>query len=39
MDHFDKFTLSTQKQADLKLFKRAVELIKNKYHLKPDSLS
>lgn len=39
IDHFDKFTLSTQKQADFKLFKRAVELIKNKYHLKPDSLS
>ena len=36
IEHFDKYSLITQKQADYQLFKRAFELIKNKNHLTPD---
>jgi hypothetical protein len=33
IDHFDKYPLITQKQADFELFKMAVKLIQNKEHL------
>lgn len=33
IEHFDKYPLITQKQADYILFKKAVDLIKNKEHL------
>ena len=38
MNHFDKYPLITKKQADYKLFKLAVNLIKNKSHLTKDGL-
>lgn len=34
IEHFDKYPLITQKLADYKLFKQAVELIKRKEHLR-----
>ena len=33
IDHFDKYLLITQKQADYLLFKKAIDLINNKEHL------
>lgn len=36
IDHFDKYPLITQKQADYLLFKRAFELISRKEHLTPE---
>jgi len=36
IDHFEKYPLITQKQIDYKLFKKALELIKNKEHLTLD---
>jgi hypothetical protein len=33
LDHFDKYPLLTQKQADYLLFKSAFEIIKSKEHL------
>jgi sRNA-binding regulator protein Hfq len=38
IDHFDKYPLITQKQADYLLFKMAVSLINNKEHLKEEGL-
>jgi hypothetical protein len=38
MDHFDKYPLYTQKQADFILFKTIVELINNKEHLTTEGL-
>ena len=38
MNHFDKYPLITKKQADYKLFKLALNLIKNKSHLTKDGL-
>lgn len=36
--HFDKYTLLTKKQADFVLFKKIVELIIHKHHLKEEGL-
>lgn len=33
IDHFDKYSLITQKRADFELFKKAVEILSNKEHL------
>lgn len=38
INHFDKYPLITKKQADYKLFKLALNLIKNKSHLTKDGL-
>lgn len=38
INHFDKYCLNTQKQADYELFKQAFYLIQNKEHLKKDGL-
>lgn len=37
IDHFDKYSLITQKWADYTLFKQAFELINNKEHLTKNS--
>jgi hypothetical protein len=36
VNHFNKYPLVTQKQADFELFKKAFKLIKNKEHLTQD---
>jgi len=36
--HFEKYPLLTQKQADFELFKKVVELMKNKEHLTEEGL-
>lgn len=36
--HFEKYPLLTQKQADFELFKKVVELMKNKEHLTKEGL-
>jgi hypothetical protein len=38
LDHFDKYPLLTQKRADFLLFKRIIELMKNKAHLTKEGL-
>lgn len=38
IDHFDKYPLLTQKQADFKLFKQVVELMNRKEHLTIEGL-
>jgi sRNA-binding regulator protein Hfq len=38
MEHFDKYPLITQKQADYLLFKMAINLIKEKAHLNLEGL-
>lgn len=38
MDHFDKYPLITQKQADYILFKQALELVHRKQHLTSEGL-
>ena len=38
LDHFDKYPLLTQKRADFILFKRIMELMKNKEHLTKEGL-
>ena len=38
IDHFDKFSLITQKQADYELWKQAFILIKNKEHITMEGL-
>lgn len=39
IDHFDKYPLLSQKQADFLLFKRVVEILKDKSHLTADGLT
>jgi hypothetical protein len=38
VNHFNKYPLVTQKQADFELFKKAFKLIKNKEHLTQDGI-
>jgi hypothetical protein len=38
IQHFDKYTLFTQKRTDYMLFKQVIELIINKEHLTTDGL-
>lgn len=38
IDHFDNYTLLTQKRADFELFKQAFALVKNKEHLTKEGL-
>jgi len=38
IEHFDKYPLITQKQADFELFKQVLELVQNKEHLTSEGL-
>ena len=38
IDHFDKYSLITQKRADFELFKRVVDIMDRKGHLTSDGL-
>ena len=39
LNHFDRYTLITQKRADYELFKQAFYIIKDKTHLTPEGLT
>lgn len=39
LEHFDKYPLITQKQADFNLFKQVVEMLSHKEHLTPEGIN
>lgn len=38
LEHFNKYPLITQKQADFELFKQVVEMLSHKEHLTPEGI-